>query len=190
MGRAPASVATFKKFYADPSTKLDKALFEKEIAGANDRSVIITLAAFLDDALVLTIKKKLRKLPEEEAIKVFRHDGPLGKFSSRIDMAYWLGCIDQPAKDALHIIREIRNVSAHSKKQISFSSIELQNVTKRLFNEYGIWPKKLQEGENNIRKGFAGECFFLMKIVRDGRTKAYEMITEKFKAEISSRKKK
>ena len=68
--------------------------------------------------------------------KMFEGYGPLGSFSSKIDIAHALGFIDARASRSLHAVREIRNEFAHSEDgEISFHHPSIVELCKKLPNK-------------------------------------------------------
>jgi hypothetical protein len=73
----------------------DGATMLAELTGASDRSIVITLAAFLDAALEGLIARHIRpQTTLEEFDETFGFSGPLGSFSARIKIAHLFGLID------------------------------------------------------------------------------------------------
>jgi len=114
--------------------------FFKEIRGQSDRAAAVIGASVLDELLraVLTDffvydKKRLSAL--------LGNSGPLGTFSSRIDVSFCLGLISKQELDDLHIIRGIRNDFAHKLIKTSFDEAPIKDkclslkMYKRVFKE-------------------------------------------------------
>lgn len=88
MPRKPASIKTLRSYYRDRITIPDFADLQAELMGASDRSVVITLGAFLDGAIEFLIAKNTRPpSTESEFDDAFGVNGPLGTFSARIEIA-------------------------------------------------------------------------------------------------------
>lgn len=156
MTKDPSAVATLKKFYKDKDFLPAAADVMKELMGTSDRAAVITLGAFLDDALEMRLTRALRPMETDDHDYAFRFDGPLGSFSARIDMSYLLKLIEIGRKEQLHDIREMRNACAHSKRPISLDSPELANVAKRVLKDSFV--AKLAP---SLRVGFIAECLHI-----------------------------
>ena len=68
-------------------------------------------------ALELTLEMLFRAflLKDNAAVDaVVGPNGALGRFTSRIDLAYCLGLIDRACRDRLHLVRKVRNEFAHN----------------------------------------------------------------------------
>ncbi|MES2753400.1 MAG: hypothetical protein V4659_01915 [Pseudomonadota bacterium] len=102
-----------------------------ELEESSDRAAAIVGAAFVEEELVQLIQASLVR-PSDKA-GLFYSDGALFRtFLGRIRAAYALGLIDDPERDDLDRIRDIRNQFAHSLKTLSFEHADLQ-ATCRLF---------------------------------------------------------
>jgi len=128
------AVKTLRRFYKNKSrspAEIAKDL-AGELVGTSDRGAVIILAAFIHDALSGFLAEGLIPLSDDEREYAFRSDGPLGSFSSRIDMAYLFGGLSKDTRDRLHDLRELRNACAHTTIPISFKNAELRNVARRI----------------------------------------------------------
>jgi hypothetical protein len=122
---------------------------------------MILAASFLDDALKYRISKKFCFIPTDEQFAYcFRFEGPLGTFSSRLEMAALFRIVDDSTYQQLNVIRELRNACAHSKQPISFETDKIMNVVNRLRHPLGIFSvgDDSVQGEKII---FAFEVLFL-----------------------------
>ncbi len=99
--------------------------FLESLATEGERSAVVLGAERLNVAVADLLKSFLIPLPEkpkkedddeEEKDPLFKPDASLGTFSRRIAMAYRLGLIDDRFKQALSIIRKLRNDFAHATK--------------------------------------------------------------------------
>jgi DNA-binding MltR family transcriptional regulator len=98
----------------------EEAAAVAEIEDASDRAAAIVMASLVDarltnalQAVMADSKKIIRGL--------FRPSGPLGSFSSKIDLAYVIGVISDDAHSDLHTMKDVRNLFAHQLKATTFS---------------------------------------------------------------------
>ena len=91
--------------------------FKKE----SDRATVILSAAKLDAQLYLLLSKVLKPASSNQD-ELLDGDGPLGTFSSKINIAQRLGLIDIHFAKSLHLIRRIRNAFAHEFKSMSLTN--------------------------------------------------------------------
>jgi DNA-binding MltR family transcriptional regulator len=90
--------------------------FAEDFLGeSSSRIVIIVGASKIDDSLGEIIGKVLlpKLAKDKENDELLQGDNPLSTFSSKIKMAYRLGCIDITFYRVLEKIRKIRNIGAH-----------------------------------------------------------------------------
>jgi hypothetical protein len=178
----PNSITTMKKYYNDRLHVGDKDSLEAELIGANDRSAIITIASHAEshtEALLGFSLPHLRRGTEKDWNLTFRHEGPLGTFSACIDMAFYLTLIDQPLRDQLHDLRDMRNAVAHTKRRVTFEDVQLQNVAKRLFAPKGKF-KLLNDTPDGFRRTFIAEGLLICSTLIFGREVAITKCRQSF----------
>ncbi|NCC22314.1 MAG: hypothetical protein EOM26_07610 [Alphaproteobacteria bacterium] len=109
----------------------DVYAFRETLSPETDRGCALMAAAYLDDQLSALLAKCF---VEDNAVQqqIFSNSGPLGTFSSRIDLAYLLGLIPQRVRRELHLIRKIRNDFGHNPQPIGFESDAIANRCKEL----------------------------------------------------------
>ena len=177
MADVSKSVKTLRAFWKDRQAEIDgDALFE-EMKGTSDRAVVIVLGAFMDDALQFVLARLFRRMPDAEYETAFGPNGPLGPFSSRIDMAYWLSAIDEKTREKLHDLRELRNACAHSKRSISFKDKALANVAKRVIGKTGMTPLE-SDTPIGIRNTLITDIFLEFNFLVHGRDVTFAMVKE------------
>lgn len=109
------------------STAEDLALFVEELNRESDRGLALVGAALIDDKLGDTLKSFFREgAPTERLID--DPNAPLGTFSSRSNLCFALGLIDEFEHAEITILRKIRNEFAHSKHGLTFSSAKIQGL--------------------------------------------------------------
>jgi hypothetical protein len=90
-----------------------------EINSQTARGAAIAAGAFLDLWLRLAIEARIVPDTELQGL-LFEHRGPLQDFASRIQMAYGLKVCGWRAYADLCIIKDVRNVFAHSAESFDF----------------------------------------------------------------------
>jgi DNA-binding MltR family transcriptional regulator len=86
----------------------------------DDRGLVLSLAAFAEDALGNLLKAFM--LPVATSVELVEGFGaPFGNFSSRIKAAYSLGLITKDQFNDLMQLRKIRNLFAHTWQSISLA---------------------------------------------------------------------
>ncbi len=110
----------------------------------SDRGCVLSAAAFLENELGNLLKSVLVK-DDKLSKDLFEGYGPLGTFSSRIDLAYGLGYIAPLQRRDLHLIRKIRNIFAHRTGEVTFDDNDISSRCLELhhdiFNE-NLPPRK------------------------------------------------
>ncbi|MEQ1812436.1 MAG: hypothetical protein ABL889_21080 [Terricaulis sp.] len=151
-----ASIASLRAHYSAPSLELDIPKFVDDFKKESDRALIVVMGSLLEDNLALAIKTKLRPMDakEEKALRLYNHDGPIGTFSAKINMAYVLQIIEGATRDDLHDLREMRNACAHSMRPIDFMTPQLFEVQKRLFmpSRDTLWRSPTNESSHEDRR--------------------------------------
>jgi mannitol operon repressor len=113
------------------STAEDLARFVDELKRETDRGLPLVAAALIDDRLTETLRAFFCEVPS--AAKLL-DDGsaPLSSFSSRVEVCYALGLIDEFEYKEIGLIRKVRNEFAHQKHGMSFSSPRIQGLCSTL----------------------------------------------------------
>lgn len=106
-------------------------LLNKLLHDLDERGLVLSLAAFAEDALGHLLSSFL--LPTESTHQLLEgFNAPLGTFSSRIKAAYSLGLIEKVQFDDLEHLRKMRNEFAHSWRPIDFKSPKIAAHIKAL----------------------------------------------------------
>lgn len=87
--------------------------FLRALDKESDRGVVLVASCMLEQAMEKTLDAVLANGPPSAASRLKRADGPLGSFSSRIDLLTCFGALDDFEFKSLHLIRKIRNKFAH-----------------------------------------------------------------------------
>jgi hypothetical protein len=148
--------------------------------GESDRASIILMAALLDDTLSFTISRNFcEAVGQQEKDPAFRFDGPLGTFSSKIEIAALFGLIDDRVCDQLHTVRELRNACAHSRHGLRFTDAILLNVVERIFHPIGFHEFPRAADSREIKSSFLDECLLTRQILISGsRAEAEKVILD------------
>ena len=89
----------------------------------SDRVAAILGGAMLDDSLRQTLEHRLRPSKDINK-KLFKVSGALGNLGPTIDLAYKLYMLDEPMRNAMYGLSEIRNAFAHDMSTASFDTKE------------------------------------------------------------------
>lgn len=139
-----------------------------EIAKQTDRGAAIVGAAYVDLVLREAITARMCNLPDIIEL-LFENRGPLQDFGARIQLAYALGIYGHAAYADLCIIKEIRNVFAHSAVAMDFDH---PDVAKRCSD---LWfPKKIRYGKDPMPSTAKERFIRAVELLTDG---LYENLT-------------
>jgi hypothetical protein len=103
-----------------------------EVPTGTDRIIAISMGALLDNLVEEGIVHLLKNKDSDTMAELFSDHGPLGTFSSKIQLAYALGTIDDTTKDDLNCIRRIRNVCAHARISVTMDTPLVAKECKKL----------------------------------------------------------
>jgi len=174
----PAGVKALRKSYKDHRMP-DLFQLKIDLFRETDRSSIILMASILDNALATRIAGSVCFSPNNSEFDyIFRFEGPMGTFSSRMEIACIFGVIEDATYAQLNIIREMRNARAHSRHVLTFADPILSAVAKRLALSDGVTPFLESEMDRPefIKLAFILEGLFVLKSIFDGRKAAREKI--------------
>ena len=140
--------------------------FSKIFVKETDRGCALLAASLLDNELEKLLSKffvdnsKIQK-------KLFSVNGPLGTFSSKIDLSFVLGFVSKRDLSRLHIIREIRNDFGHSFKDLNFTDSKMSQKIRSIALDHHSSKYKIRnifiEVVNKLLIGFYVEIYITSK---------------------------
>ena len=100
----------------------------------SDRGCILVAAAMLDTRLSTIFEERFtqNKISKKLLKSIFSVLGPLGTFSSKIQLAYALNYISRKSHDDLELIRKLRNKAAHTTSDMDFLNKEDSEMIEKL----------------------------------------------------------
>lgn len=102
----------------------------------------IMATAIIEIELEDLLQRRLPRKDEETWRVLTENNGPLSTLYSKIMMGYALNIYDEHVRDLLHIVRNVRNAFAHSKKLIDFDNdlivAEIRSAPLPKKNNYGL----------------------------------------------------
>jgi hypothetical protein len=103
----------------------------QDIETSNDRAAAIVAAAFVEDHLSMTLRRRFHQ--DDKIINdTFRSSGPLGSFAAKINLAFLVGLCSKEACKELNTIRAIRNEFAHNVLTSGFDSQRVRDLAANL----------------------------------------------------------
>jgi len=112
-------MAAFREKFEKQMAVAKKSSFDKllpflvSLGTEGERSAVV-LGAERANVAVEALLKAFLLPPPNKTDRLFSSDGALGTFSKKVELAYRLGLIDLPFKQALDIVRSLRNEFAHA----------------------------------------------------------------------------
>lgn len=121
-------VKDLKGLIASDPEAADIPDLERELfASGSDRALAVLYSSLVEVLIKRLLNAKIRsELNSDDRDRLFGPQGPVGTFSSRIIVAYAFGLIGPDTRFNLDLIREIRNVFAHSRKPLSFDTKQVR----------------------------------------------------------------
>jgi DNA-binding MltR family transcriptional regulator len=138
----------------DEVQKIDSVLVD-----GTDLAVALIGTSFLDECLRSLLSAHFRPGGTSEGL-LRSGRGALGSYSTRADLAYALGLLDEHALKALRTIAEIRNAFAHSYTDATFSDGEIAAFCSRLDYAYEVFVNQ-KRAVNAERTRAALDSFFV-----------------------------
>jgi hypothetical protein len=121
----------------------------KELVHGSDRVCALVAGALLDTLLGKCLEKRLTHLSEtEKASLLYGQNALLSSFSAKIVFSYALQFITASQRKELNSIREIRNVFAHTLRNLDFNNTLIQSECLKL-RTHDPLPYKFAVKNNN-----------------------------------------
>ncbi|PEM30905.1 MltR family transcriptional regulator [Bacillus wiedmannii] len=101
--------------------------FEKELENSSDRGIALICGSIIDQLLNELLKSFFIKSDTVEK-DLFKGNGVLATFDSKIKMSYYLGLISKKEKTNITYLQRIRNKFAHQFVGVSFENNDIINI--------------------------------------------------------------
>lgn len=152
-------LAAFRQEFQQKHAEAAKAVFPDllqflvALGLEGERSGVVLGAERVNVALVALLTAFLRPSPTKTD-SLFSSEGPLATFSRKIEMAYRLGLIDSRFRQALDLVRKLRNDFAHATKVETLEEQRHADRVRALSALISRGSRKTLEGlETAFRKG-------------------------------------
>ncbi len=132
--------------------------FHASLDFETDRGCCLMAAAYLEYQIENILKKKLVDKPSMHE-RLFDFNGPLGTFSSKIEMSYAIGLIGPKVKQDLLLLKKIRNEFAHHRKLLSFSDKPICDIAENFYHN------SLTKSKGQFRHNFIQEVVGLFAAI-------------------------
>jgi len=111
------------------------AVFLATLKGESDRGCVLVAAAFLDEALELLLRSRMRSEPKvvkQSIDPLLTGIGPLKSFWARTELCRALDLLTEWEYEDLKKIRDLRNLFAHSYEQADFDDPRVVEMSLQL----------------------------------------------------------
>jgi hypothetical protein len=115
-------------------TAEDLASFTSELQRESDRGLALVAAALLDEKLAETLSAFFCEMYKAARL-LSDGNAPLASFSSRIQICYALGLIDDFEHSEIELIRKVRNEFAHARHGMSFNDARIRGLCASLTSD-------------------------------------------------------
>lgn len=105
--------------------------FLRVIGGQDERAMVLSLAAFIEDTLGRLLLAYLRECKASRDL-VEGFNAPLGTLSSRIKTVYAFGLVTEEQFRDMEILRKIRNLFAHNWEGVSLERNDIASMIGQL----------------------------------------------------------
>jgi hypothetical protein len=105
--------------YAKPTTE-EKGLLSDAAINGHPIVTAILGAAMVELELETLLRQRFPKITDSTWATMVRENGPFSTLDQKITAAFAFRILDEPTKDNLKIVKNIRNAFAHAKKLIDF----------------------------------------------------------------------
>lgn len=109
----------------------EAASFRKQLTAETPRGSALYAGSYLENLLENLLRNKLIG-SNKHLNELLSFNGAIGSFSSKINISYSIGLINQDCMSDLHIIRKIRNEFGHSPKIIDFQDRKISDLCSNL----------------------------------------------------------
>src|SRR4051812_13113878 len=99
---------------------------EETLANHTQAGNVLVVTGKLEDGLEKLLLAAGRPISNKLAKRIFSGMGPLHSFSGKIEIAYFFDLIDRPTFDDLMVIKDVRNIFAHTMQYIYFTTPEVE----------------------------------------------------------------
>lgn len=117
----------FERYVEDQEFRKAIIEFEKELENSSDRGIALVCGSIIDQLLNELLKSFFIKCDNIDK-DLFKGNGVLATFDSKIKMSYYLGLISKKEMDNIIYLQRIRNKFAHQFVDISFENNDIVNV--------------------------------------------------------------
>jgi DNA-binding MltR family transcriptional regulator len=124
----------------------------EELEKESDRGCALVASAYLENEISQLLERFFIELSSKSKKILFDFNGPVGTFSSKIEISFALGLITHEIKAALSLVRKVRNEFAHLHEPLDFDSDKIKqkilnilpNIDTKQYTTRQSFIKKIQ----------------------------------------------
>ncbi|HEY7243530.1 MAG TPA: hypothetical protein VH678_06550 [Xanthobacteraceae bacterium] len=148
-----------------PPTPQEEDALTAAIASATAPNAVAVLGAvFVEHELEVSLRRRFGRNDDDTWSKLLSDNGPLSSFFAKIIAGYAFKIYDEGTMENLHIIRNIRNAFAHSKKLLEFDHELIVAELGRTNVKPGTnrkFYKMIRDGKYAPKEAYVTLCFML-----------------------------
>lgn len=118
---------TLRDYTREFPSEEDKARFNNALNEPSPMVVAVVMAIELEYLLEQLLILKLKRKDQETVEMLCKENGALATFFSKICLGYAFGIYGETQMEWLHTVRRIRNAFAHSRKHITFATVQVRD---------------------------------------------------------------
>jgi DNA-binding MltR family transcriptional regulator len=136
--------------------------FLSVIGHQDDRAMVLSLAAFIEDTLGRLLLAYFRKCKATRAL-VEGFNAPLGTFSSRIKSVYAFGLVTEDQYRDMDVLRKVRNLFAHNWEGVSLERSDIQGMVGQI-SGYTVAQDEIKGGTREKLLGTLSTCCIELQV--------------------------
>jgi hypothetical protein len=161
---ASTSKETLRALSRGLPTPDDIAATEEDMLETSDRGAAIIAASMLERCIEAAIISNLPRRDKKMLDKMSEHDGALSSFYSKVHLGYAMGLYSDKILSELESIRKIRNVFAHSAKNVTFETAPIAHQCAKLRRRES-YTQEFPTSFSEQRTRFLAACISITKIL-------------------------
>ena len=150
-------------------SELFEHVVEIDISKKQHWSDVLILSTLLEQVLELALRGELNGNKTFKD-KLFEFKSPLGDLSSKIKMGFAIGLLEEQAYNGMEIVREIRNLFAHTRHNLSLDNRAIAQKIHDLTKE--IWKGHKFDSQNPAQEFVHATGALIYYVVRKVEAKA------------------
>jgi DNA-binding MltR family transcriptional regulator len=123
------TVVVSQEFYDGVRDVLDRA---PNWIDRGQTTTVVTSVSILEEVLEATLLSRMPAIDKKMHTRLFKGYGPLSSMAAKTDICFVLGVLSKSDYDDLNIIRQVRNIFAHSSQAMGFETSSIADLVSRM----------------------------------------------------------